>query len=306
VVISMQKVLWAMAGCLGLMGCAGDGDSTTNSEGQGQVQISVTDAPVDFASAVVLSFSAVELFQNGEVVETLLLETPQSIDLLQLQGAHSRTLLNQSVAEGSYDELRFKVDTEAPSCQQPSAEPASYVIDTQGKYPLVIPSGDFKVKGPLVVAADRSVAYTVDFDLRKSIKRPGRGEGCFKIKPVLHLTDDSQSGSLMGVVSNTLLTSGGCTNDGKAAIYLYSGADAVVDDLGSAHEPLHSVQVQQDNGNYTYAFGFIPAGQYTVAFSCTSSVDQPDVDDAIGFSTPINVTLQAAQTTQQNFTVSVP
>ena len=88
------------------------------------------------------------------------------------------------------------------------------------------------------------------------------------------------------------------------AVYLYTGADIVPDDLGSATPPLASTAVNLDNttGVYRFKLAFVPAGAHTIAFTCAADDDAADVDDAITFSAPINVTVVPGQTT----TVDVP
>ncbi len=77
------------------------------------------------------------------------------------------------------------------------------------------------------------------------------------------------------------------------AVYLFTGADIVPDDLGSATPPLASTAVNLDNatGVYRFKLAFVPAGAHTLAFTCAADDDAAEVDDAITFSAPINVTV---------------
>lgn len=297
----MKKlVVAASLGSVILAGCGGGSGGTAGdaTEAQGQLRLSITDAPVDTAEAVVVTFNSASLYPAADGEPILFkFDAPKQIDLLQLQGSQSASLVDASIEAGEYSEIRLEIEAVATSCQSPVAPYPSYIQFDSGTYPLAVPSSTLKIKGPVTVAADQSVAYTIDFDLRKSIA--ARNKDCYNLKPVVKLTDDSETGSLMGAISSTLMSSG-CTSDGAAAVYLYAGSDATVDDLGSADEPSYTALVQNDNGDYSYEFGFLPAADYTVAFTCQSSVDDAAVDDAISFSAINNVSVEAAKSTLQD------
>jgi hypothetical protein len=86
-------------------------------------------------------------------------------------------------------------------------------------------------------------------------------------------------------------------------VYLYTTANIVPDDLGSATPPLASTAVTLDNatGVYRFKLAFVPAGANTLAFTCAADMDAADVDDAITFSAPVNATVIAGQTITVDF-----
>ena len=87
------------------------------------------------------------------------------------------------------------------------------------------------------------------------------------------------------------------------AVYLFTGADVVPDDLGSATPPLASTAVNLDNttGAYKFRIAFVPTGTHTLAFTCAADDDNAETDDAITFATPLNATVTAGQTTTVEF-----
>jgi hypothetical protein len=92
--------------------------------------------------------------------------------------------------------------------------------------------------------------------------------------------------------------------DGCApAVYLFTGSSVVPDDVGSATPPLATTAVNLDNasGNYMFKLAFVPAGPYTVAFTCAADDDAADMDDTIAFAPPVNATVAAGQTTMVEF-----
>jgi hypothetical protein len=129
------------------------------------------------------------------------------------------------------------------------------------------------------------------------IHPPGLGEP-YLLKPVLRLVNNLEVGTIDGMVANALVVDG-CV----PAVYLYTGASIVPDDLGSATPPLASTAVNLDNatGAYRFRLGFVPVGASTVAFTCAADDDAAEVDDAIVFATPLAATVSAGQTITVNF-----
>ena len=72
------------------------------------------------------------------------------------------------------------------------------------------------------------------------------------------------------------------------AVYLYNGVVDVPGDIGDAvTEPFATATVSQNvDGVYIYEVNFLSVGEYTAAFTCQASDDDPVVDDDIAFSAP--------------------
>lgn len=285
-----------------LVGCGGGGGGSGG--GTGTLTLSITDAPIDGASAVVVEFTGVELkpASGGRVVFDF--DTPRQIDLLALQGNDSTPLLDGvEVPAGDYNWIRLKVNASRGTLD-------SYVErEDTTKEPLFIPSGEqsgLKLHSGFTVAQGSIADFTIDFDLRKSVHDPVGQEGYF-LRPALRLVDNLEVGSISGTVSESLVTDAGCTNgpnhDYGNAVYLYVGHGATVDDVGSANEPLASalVSFDEDSGEYRYEIGFVAAGPYTIAFTCQAADDAPDVDDDIAFVGAADVDVTAGADTQHDF-----
>ncbi|TJY61932.1 DUF4382 domain-containing protein [Sinimarinibacterium sp. CAU 1509] len=304
----MKNSLLLLSATLLLCACGG-GDSKLH---ESRLSLSVTDAPVDHADAVVVSFISAELLDaSGAVKESFVLDPPLQIDLLSLQGANSAFLIDDAVvAPGVYQEVRLKVDAENANCNAVSPPYASYVTVDGVDYPLIVPSGGssgFKVKGPLTVAVGGSVAYTIDFDLRQSIAERGATD-CYNLKPVLRVVDNATVGTLSGIIDGSLLADSSCTADtatgAGAAVYLFAGAGVTPDDVdGTTPEPLTSALLTATgNDQFSYEVGFLPAGAYTVALTCQAGDDDPETDDPITFLRSVDVQVDADSVTTQDFT----
>jgi len=292
--ILMKKSLLALSllSSLSLPGCDGASDYSNGRGGMpnGELTLSITDAAVDNASEVWVQFSGIELKPESGKSITHVFDTPMRINLLSLQGSLSADFFNNiSVPSGTYNWVRLAVDTDGVA--------DSYIVMDDGMHELTIPSGSesgLKISNGFVVAANSQTAMTIDFDLRKSVVM---SSGQYKLKPVLRIVDNDEAGTLNGSIDSALTTGADCSDqDPKTgnAVYVFVGHDAEVDDIDKiSPDPittaLMSLNVQ--TGNYDYEVGFLPAGNYTVAYTCMADLDDPEVDDAILFQSVTNASV---------------
>lgn len=324
---------------LGLAGCGGGGGGGSNS---GTMDLSVTDAPVDGAEAVFVTFTGIELRKSGSDPIIIDFAEPVGVDLLTLQGTNSQFLIqDQELPAGVYDDVRLIVAGETGNSCNGLAPPFdSYIVldgETEQR-PLLVPSGDtsgYKVKGGITIAAGQKGNYTVDFDVRKSIAERG-ATGCYNLKPVMRVVDNAETGTLRGTVDDALLADGSCAGVAGAdtatgagsAVYVYEGTVTPddFDGLGSADvngpDPLVTALLTKDEttGDFTYEVGFLLTGTYTVAFSCQAGNDVPpetvppvepetvESDNALVFVPPAGLpaTITTDAVTEVNFTVAPP
>jgi hypothetical protein len=81
-------------------------------------------------------------------------------------------------------------------------------------------------------------------------------------------------------------------------VYVFEGADTAADDMEESTpttpdvDPMLVATVNVVNGvtRYEYLASFVPAGTYTVAFTCGD--DDPTDDDTLTFVQPQNATVQ--------------
>jgi hypothetical protein len=281
-----------------IAGCGG-----SDSAGTGTLKLSVSDAPVDGAQAVVVKFTGVELTGNGGSPVDITFPEPKTIDLLAQSGTASAVLFNQPIAAGSYGQIRLMVVADG--------DPAnSYITLSDGSmHGLLIPSGaetGLKLVSGFMVPSSGVVDYTVDFDLRKAVTcPPGQAPACI-LKPALRLVDNTSVGNIQGSVSN-LLVPNGCT----PGVYLYSGAVTSPEDMNSAaatgdmNQPLASkVPVATSQPPYYYQFTFLQPGTYTIAFTCKAAQDNPDQADSTVTFSPVKTGIMVSA--NQTATVDLP
>jgi len=268
-----------------LAACGGGGDG--GPDPTGRLKLSVTDAPVDDATAVWVQFSAVEFKPEGAapVLETL--AAKQTVDLLALRDGRAAVLVNDVVLPaGRYEWIRLVVDN-VPNVRD------SYLMRTDGsECELIVPSGaesGLKMNRGFTLPAGGSLALTVDFDLRKSIHEPpgqhGMGTSCtqaYLMRPVLRLVQDSEVGAIAGTVDPLRFV--GVPNC-RPMVYVFadgtSPAGSTVPDDQDEFEPNPLVMAPPDPVSGAYRASFLPAGNYTVAYSC--SADNMMSDDTATF-----------------------
>ena len=285
----------------GLSGCGGEGNRTT---GSSQLNLAITDAPVDDAAQVVIRFTGLEIHstsvanQNFVFCDNQLTATTEAcsnptikeIDLLKLSGTNSKPLITDAtIPAGNYQWIRLNLDDSNPGYIVPSAG---------GQHLLTIPSGaqsGLKLNHSFSATDDGMISFTVDFDLRKSVHQTGTGD--YNLRPTLRLVSNSNIGSIYGTVDSTLIDPDTCS----PAVYLYQGADISADDEGSqGANPITTALVTQDigTGNYVYEIGFIEAGNYTQAFTCEADQDNSLIDDNINFAVTSNVVVSVNTATE--------
>lgn len=301
------NLMTALLLCGSLVACGTD-SSSSNQTGNAVVSgngptftLRVTDAPIDDAISVVLSFTEVRLRNTNGNWTTHTFNTPRSIDMLQLQGTKTADLLvDKPVEVGNYDEIRLLVD---------AAPMANYVLDPGGMVELKIPSGSssgLKIKGNFSVLDNRPASLVMDLDLRQSIKMAGNS-GKYILKPVLRLVSDKDAGHIRGTVDPVSLGLMPACSDKDPntynAAYVYAGHNVTPDDIdqGSPQSlaPFATTSITYDNAlmGYLYEAAFLPAGKYTLAFTCNADAEDLDKgNDDLKFFGIQNVTVMASNT----------
>jgi len=308
-----HQFLFVVLSAAALAACGGGGssnDSGSKASATGRVKLSITDAPVDQADEIWVQFRAVEFKPEGG--EPVLHEfrdgagafAPKLINLLPLQDGRSTILIDDlELDAGNYQWIRLLVDNE-PNVRD------SYLMVEGNECELRIPSGDesgLKLTGGFALPENGSLALTVDFDLRKSLRQPpgqhGTGVNCtqaYLMKPVLRLVRDSSAGAITGTVAEELRSPENCAR----LVYVFADGDRPVgttpldDQDANDPNPVTMAPVNAETG--AYRASFLPAGNYTLAFTC--SADDMDADDTLTFSAPKGATVQAnAVTSGVNF-----
>lgn len=272
-----------------------DGPDGRSGYNKGQLTLSITDAAIDEITEVWVRFKFIELKPADGSAVTIEFDSPVDINLLDLQGSLSQDFFTGiTVDAGVYNWIRLDVSVSADGVLD------SYIVMKDGAmHELDIPSGaqtGLKINTPFTVGEHSDVHLTIDFDLRRSIVM---NNGEYKLKPTLRLVDNAEAGAINGSIVSDMTIGANCSDDQPDtgnAVYVFAGADAVFDDIDNQDpEPVTSalMTLNAETGEYDYEVGFLPAGDYTVAYTCMADLDDPVTDDAITFFSLGNMTVEA-------------
>lgn len=298
------KLLFLLAVALLLASCGGQIGPRT-----GDLSLSITDAPVQYAGAVVIYVekAIIKSAEDGRVevdVTDPVTQTPgRSIDLLKLTGDRTIELLTDTFTEGTVNWIRLMVDF----------DPEKTYIQINGiRYPLRCTSCEkngLKVNTTFEILPDMTNAYTLDFDLQKSITDPQSGVD-YILRPTIRVVRSEQAGSIQGHVDASLISSLGGAEG--CSVYVYDGNDAQTDDIyipggepvpADHNNPVTAATVELNSQDELYAYhaAFLPAGNYTIALTCDVELDDPMTEDELTFYGAVNKMVYSGQTTTHNF-----
>ena len=321
----MKKLVTVAALSAVLLGCGGGGGGSDSSASTGTVSFGVTDAPVDSADHVVITVDKVTLRRDGAAdvvvdrftIPSLGLSNAESfqIDLLDYQNGKNVLVINDLVVPaGSYSQLVLHVlDNDVNY---------SYVELDGTRTPIKQPSNDLKLGG-FTVDVNGVYTYMLDFDLRKAMTyNPGPDRYILKPRGV-NIVSQALAATLTGSVDNALFnTDPQCASKTAPTVgnvvYLYQGHD-----LGSTLADVYDPDVatgspvgpnpyvaanvyQAGDGTWHYHFGYLPAGNYTLAFSCNAEGDYADTYDGIVIPLPSGQRKEVTLTAGQSTTVDLP
>ena len=276
-----SALLW-VAVAISLTSCGGGGSNNVSpiAPESGFVTLGITDAPVDDAAEVIIVVTGIELQRGSASTININFDTPKSIDLLSYRDGRSFNLLEQhQVLPGNYEWLRLQLRTGL------NLQDGSRIRLRDGRqFPLYIPSGfenGLKMNRPFTVAQGSTTRLMIDFDLRKSVVAPPGQESNWILRPTVRLVDMLEVGTVQGVVDIAALATNQQTTPSacKAGIYVFSGSDALPDDMdGNAADgadPLvyRPLVPAAPGAAATYTVHFVAAGDYTVAATCQFDVD---------------------------------
>ncbi|PLX41837.1 MAG: hypothetical protein C0608_04395 [Deltaproteobacteria bacterium] len=319
-----KYLIYAVAAFMMTMPLAGCGSSSSSSTGT--ISLSITDAPVDDAMEVYLTFTSFTLLGVEGTADAGPYEIPlqyQGVNLMDYQGNdHAALVTGLEVPVGNYKvrldaDLTFTPDSQMSwisfdaASQRCTEAPVGEVVFDEAsgtcRFPLVIPSEEeswFKPKGDVTITAGGSSAFTIEFDLRKNVVDPSNEDVAFKLKPTgLRLVNDTVVGSIEGAVDTALLETE-CA-EATPVVYLYGRAGAVDEFIPDDIHPdnlsyITSVPVLMDSPTtYGYKVGFVLPGEYGVALLCAE--DDPETDEDLTFLAAVDgVTVIANKVTYQD------
>jgi hypothetical protein len=201
--IRLAAFLSFFAAAIFILGCS---DSTSPEPGQGQVKITMVDAPAGY-DEVNIVVTRVEV-HNSNGGWFVINNTTATYDLLLLRNGASVVLGDHPLDAGHYTQIRLIIGT------------GSNVVVDGVTYPLEIPSGEqtgVKLNHAFDIQEGLVYELMLDFDAERSIVVTGNGQ--YKLKPVIRLTPVVISGTISGKI-NPISAAG--------FVYAISGTDTAL------------------------------------------------------------------------------
>ena len=270
--LTLAIALATLAGC-------GSSDETAT------LNLSLTDAPVSGVSEVNIHINSVELKKNSE---TFTFEINQTINLLDLQGSASTSLLEgQVLPAGQYQYIRLDLDSELNSIVLVGGTHFNFSIPSEAVTGL-------KLNSPFDLSANGNSDFTLDFDVAKSLNFSASG---YSMRPTIRIVDNSEIGHISGNIAAELLAD--CSSTLSA--YAFEGQDVAFAEMTETTGPVTSATVKFEEQAYSYELGYLETGDYTVHLVCGD--DDPTADDALTSLQSVNVTVEASLTTDLAFEI---
>lgn len=276
----------------------------------GTMSVMLTDAPGDFANAIV-TIDRIELLGDGVGTQDRIVLRDESVtvDLLDLQNEVMVLVGETPVPGGTYSELRLVISEGLISVEQDDgsllvyassddfATSQGFVADGDLQMPSFAQSG-LKIKLPTdeaVVDGDDN-AVLIDFNVAQSFGHQAGNSGKWVLHPVIHATGFTTTGSILLELvvpdSVTLPTIAGT----QVTPLMLGGL------LDKSGEPITVLFADDNDGSddtWEARFRFLPPGTYAVGFA---------LPDSLGVTTnpvlPVDVTVSAGQTTTQQVTIT--
>ena len=202
-IIHLAVLLSFFTAALFIFSCS---DSTSPETGQGQVKITMVDAPAGYDEVnIVVTRVEVHNSNGGWIVIN---NTTATYDLLLLRNGASVVLGDHPLDAGHYTQIRLIIGT------------GSNVVVDGVTYPLEIPSGEqtgVKLNHAFVIEDGLLYELLLDFDAERSIVVTGNGQ--YKLKPVIRVTPVVISGTISGKI-NPISAAG--------FVYAISGTDTAL------------------------------------------------------------------------------
>jgi hypothetical protein len=261
----------------------------------GSLSVALMDAPVDGITELQIELLGLRAKPQGSgPALEFPFETPLQVDLLTLTPANAALLLDrQPLPAGPYNWLELDVNADF------DGDYSSFATTTGGgTHEVRVPSGTVRLVSGFTVTSNLETSFLIDWNVRMGLVQPPGQQG-YLLRPAFRIIDMTEFGTLTGTVAAETLNHPSCSDDAALGIgnvvYIYDGHDVEPLDIsGVGGDPVATVDVKYDAESGTYAYwAILTPGDYTVAFTCQASDDDPEAPDDIEFISPTNLTIVA-------------
>lgn len=292
------KILVLLFLLLSLGGCCGfDCNNDDDNKNPALLTLGFSDSIPEDLKEVFIEVDSITFQRTGSkdvVVDTFTIPEQNitnaetfSVDLLNYPGfAQLKVLTDFQISPATYSAVIIKIIANGIN--------SSYVLeanDTAKAITIGNGNGNLSLDGMRLSSGIQ--AYTVEFSLAQALQLQPDGRYLLTtdgIRIENNTTDARLSGSIeKSLFSTTTICAEKSDPEVGNRVYLYEGnsfstndllADVFTSDSNPVPPPIAvapfavaSLSKVPSTGNWVYAFGYVPAGDYTMAFSCNTATD---------------------------------
>ncbi|MFT6132164.1 MAG: hypothetical protein ACJAW2_000878 [Shewanella sp.] len=270
-----------------LLSACGGSDSTTDEVNPlGQFSLGVSDAPMAGVSRLGLVMNELVMTDAAGEIHRYSLQHME-FNLLDYQGMNRHLAIdNIDLPVGQYHNVHVTID-------QGDGNQGCYVEDGQGRHSLQVENGYLPIEDVEIIANQHRV-MTLEINLYQGLLMD---QEQYQLRHrAMWSVDNSQMGHLIGEVDPQWIAN--CETEYSALTpvggefyhlaYLYPDSVTSIDqmaDMGTTPPagltaPLSvSRLLQTTDGDWYFAMGYLPEGNYRVGYSCLGHLDDPILDD---------------------------
>lgn len=276
---------------LGGCGCGFDCGNDNNDSNFASLTLGLSDSLPEDLKQVVIEVDTITFRRTGVadvVVDTFTIDSVEvpsfQIDLLKYRGVGQLLVINNlELATGTYSSVTMKILVGGIN--------QSYVEEDNGTFKeITVANGVLTLPG--IQLSSGTQKFTVEFSLAQALQQQTSGAYLLAndgIRMENNLTDAILTGQVDSALFDTVSPCSEKTEPLKGnRVYLYSGIGLSKDNLADVFTTGSTTTVPADalapfavasmaenslTGNWEYSFGFLPAGDYTLAFACDTATD---------------------------------
>jgi len=285
--------LFSLGGC----GCGFDCNSNSNSSSNepALLTLGLSDSLPEDLKKVIVKVDSITFRRSGAenvVIDTFtvpeqgLVDAPSfQVDLLKYNGVKQLKVIEAlELASGTYSEVSLAIIADGIN--------SSYVQEANDSLkPITVSGGKLTLPGVLLSSGNQ--AFTVEFSLAQALQFRSATDNYLLAATGIRIENNLTGATLSGQVDSALFDTVSPCNEKNPPtsgnrIYLYNGTDLAPERLADvftiasvtkapanalAPFAVASLIEDPDTGNWEYAFGYLPAGDYTLAFACDTADD---------------------------------
>lgn len=287
----------SVSGC----GCGFDCNNGNNpDEDPAELSLGFSDSLPEELKQVVIEVDSITFRRTGDddiVIEQFNIDDPNApaqdtfqIDLLEYQGRNQLVVISGlELDTGSYSEISIAILGDDIN--------RSYVQEADDSLkPITTSLSGLAAPGMTLDSGEQH--FTLEFGLAQSLQYQSTSDQYLLASDGVRTEDNAQAATLSGRVERSLFDSATPCDEktdpeSGNRVYIYQGQGLAQEQLADVFTSSSSTAVPEDaiapfavasmaedslTGIWQYAFGFLPPGDYTMAFSCDT-----EADDAVEF-----------------------